>query len=279
MGREENVLIFQDTEKLIKTNQRLTSEFKKSVSGQKLILEKDRLDAINLDIYDEPAKIIVSRKRTFEAAKAYRNNKVAVHNFASASNPGGGVIHGSTAQEECLCRCSYLYFCLNMPDMWDGFYTPHRQAGNPLYNDDIIYTPGVTVFKSDTSNPVLLPENEWYKVNVITCAAPNLRAKLNDKYNTGDGKKVAKLSDNEMLEIHEKRLRRILDVAVCGGNDTVILGAFGCGAFMNKANIVAYAAKNIIRDYLHAFKNVEFAVYCSPQDDSNYKTFRLIESA
>lgn len=75
MGREENVLIFQDTEKLIKTNQRLTSEFKKSVSGQKLILEKDRLDVIDLDIYDEPAKIIVSKKRTFEAAKAYRNNK------------------------------------------------------------------------------------------------------------------------------------------------------------------------------------------------------------
>ncbi|MDD6331249.1 MAG: hypothetical protein PUA59_02160 [Clostridium sp.] len=75
MGREENVLIFQDTEKLIKTNQRLTSEFKKSVSGQKLILEKDRLDVIDLDIYDEPAKIIVSKKRTFEAVKAYRNNK------------------------------------------------------------------------------------------------------------------------------------------------------------------------------------------------------------
>lgn len=279
MGREENVLIFQDTEKLIKTSQRLISELKKSVSGQKLILEKDRLDAINLDIYDEPAKIIVSKKRTFEAAKAYRNNKVAVHNFASASNPGGGVVHGSTAQEECLCRCSYLYFCLNMPDMWDGFYTPHRQAGNPLYNDDIIYTPDVTVFKSDTDNPVLLSENEWYKVNVITCAAPNLRAKSSNKYNVGDGRKAAKLGDNEMLEIHEKRLRRILDVAVYGGNDTVILGAFGCGAFMNKANIVAYAAKNVIRDYLHAFKNIEFAVYCSPQDDSNYKTFRLIESA
>ena len=279
MGREENVLIFQDTEKSIKTSQRLTSEYKKSVSEQKLILEKDRLDAIDLDIYDETAKIIVSKKRTFEAAKAYRNNKVAVHNFASASNPGGGVIHGSTAQEECLCRCSYLYFCLNTPDMWDGFYTPHRQAGNPLHNDDIIYTPDVTVFKSDTDNPVLLPENEWYKVNVITCAAPNLRAKPSNKYNTGDGSKATKLSDNEMLEIHEKRLRRILDVAVYGGNDTVILGAFGCGAFMNKANIVAYAAKNVIRDYLHAFKNIEFAVYCSPQDDSNYKTFRLIESA
>lgn len=277
MGREENVLIFQDTERLSKTNGKLNADLKASASGQKLILETDALEKPNLDIYDEPAKVIVSKKRTFEAAKAYRDNKVAVHNFASASNPGGGVVRGSTAQEECLCRCSYLYFCLNSPDMWDGFYTPHKQARNPLHNDDIIYTPEVTVFKSDTNNPALLPENEWYKVNVITCAAPNLRAMPSNKYNTGDGKKAAKISDKEMLEIHEKRLRRILDVAVSEGNDTVILGAFGCGAFMNKANIVAYAAKNVIKEYIHAFKNIEFAIYCSPQDDTNYKTFRLIE--
>lgn len=277
MGREENVLIFQDTERLSKTNGKLNADLKASASGQKLILETDALEKPNLNIYDEPAKVIVSKKRTFEAAKAYRDNKVAVHNFASASNPGGGVVRGSTAQEECLCRCSYLYFCLNSPDMWDGFYTPHKQARNPLHNDDIIYTPEVTVFKSDTNNPALLPENEWYKVNVITCAAPNLRAMPSNKNNTGDGKKAAKISDKEMLEIHEKRLRRILDVAVSEGIDTVILGAFGCGAFMNKANIVAYAAKNVIKDYMHAFKNIEFAIYCSPQDDTNYKTFRLIE--
>lgn len=243
MGREENVLIFQDTERLSKTNGKLNTDLKASASGQKLILETDALEKTNLNIYDEPAKVIVSKKRT----------------------------------EECLCRCSYLYLCLNSPDMWDGFYTPHKQARNPLHNDDIIYTPEVTVFKSDTNNPALLPENEWYKVNVITCAAPNLRAMPSNKHNTGDGKKAAKISDKEMLEIHEKRLRRILDVAVSEGNDTVILGAFGCGAFMNKANIVAYAAKNVIKDYMHAFKNIEFAIYCSPQDDTNYKTFRSIE--
>lgn len=189
MGREENVLIFQDTERLSKTNGKLNADLKASASGQKLILETDALEKPNLNIYDEPAKVIVSKKRTFEAAKAYRDNKVAIHNFASASNPGGGVVRGSTAQEECLCRCSYLYFCLNSPDMWDGFYTPHKQARNPLHNDDIIYTPEVTVFKSDTNNPALLPENEWYKVNVITCAAPNLRAMPSNKHNTGDGKR------------------------------------------------------------------------------------------
>ncbi len=88
-------------------------------------------------------------KKSYEAAAAYKGQKVCVHNFASASNPGGGVERGASAQEECLCRCSGLYFCLTAQEMWDGFYKPHRNAGDPIHNDDIIYTPNVTVFKTD----------------------------------------------------------------------------------------------------------------------------------
>lgn len=43
MGREENVLIFQDTERLSKTNGKLNPDLKASASGQKLILETDAL--------------------------------------------------------------------------------------------------------------------------------------------------------------------------------------------------------------------------------------------
>ena len=103
--------------------------------------------------------------------------KVAVLNFASATNPGGGVTRGASAQEECLCRCSGLYSSLNVPETWDLFYTPHRKSKNPIHNDDIIYTPSVTVFKTDTVNPALMQEKDWYKVDIITCAAPNLREK------------------------------------------------------------------------------------------------------
>lgn len=131
--------------------------------------------------------VIVTKKRTFEAAEAYKNQHVAVHNFASASNPGGGVTKGANAQEECLCRCSGLYFCLNTPAMWDGFYKPHRDAHDPIHNDDTIYTQRVTVFKTDTATPQLLPEAEWYDVDVITCAAPNLRNQPSNRYNSGDG--------------------------------------------------------------------------------------------
>lgn len=59
--------------------------------------------------------------------------------------------------------------------MQNRFYTPHRQAQNPIHNDDIIYTPEVLVFKTDTAVPRRMDEAEWYAVDVITCAAPNLR--------------------------------------------------------------------------------------------------------
>lgn len=276
MGRDENVTVFKDTERLCKTNPKLSESVKKATASQKLILEGDTLADQKKDIYEDPAKVVVSKKRTYEAAAGYKGQHVAVHNFASASNPGGGVVNGASAQEECLCRCSGLYFNLNTRAMWDGFYQPHRDAHDPIHNDDIIYTPGVTVFKTDTAMPELMPESDWYDVDVITCAAPNLRNQPSNKYNTGDDNKQTVMKDKDLLALHEKRLRRILEVALSEGCDTIILGAFGCGAFQNNPEVVAQANRNVIKDYLHAFKNIEFAVYCSPRDDRNFKIFERV---
>lgn len=279
MGRNENVIVFKDTENLCKTNPRISEAVKRSTSAQKLILEGDALAEQKKDLYEDAVNVIVTKKRTFEAAAAYKNQHVAVHNFASASNPGGGVTKGANAQEECLCRCSGLYFCLNTPAMWDGFYKPHRDAHDLIHNDDIIYTPGVTVFKTDTATPQLLPESEWYDVDIITCAAPNLRNQPSNQYNSGDGNRQVKMKDKELLALHEKKLRRILEIALSEGCETIILGAFGCGAFQNNPEVVALANRNVIKDYLHAFKNIEFAVYCPPRDDSNYKVFERVLKA
>lgn len=276
MGRDENVIVFKDTENLCKTNPRISEAVKRSTSAQKLILEGDKLEDQKKGLYEDVANVIVTKKRTFEAAAAYKNQHVAVHNFASASNPGGGVTKGANAQEECLCRCSGLYFCLNTPAMWDGFYKPHRDAHDPIHNDDIIYTPRVTVFKTDTATPQLLPESEWYDVDIITCAAPNLRNQPSNRYNSGDGNRQVKMKDKELLALHEKKLRRILEVALSEGCETIILGAFGCGAFLNNPEVVALANRNVIKDYLHAFKNIEFAVYCPPHDDSNFMIFERV---
>lgn len=278
MRREDNVLIFQDTERLCKENTRLKDATRNSIASQKLILECHAITGIDKMKYKNPAQVIVSKKRSYEAASAYRGQKVCVHNFASASNPGGGVTHGANAQEECLCRCSNLYFCLNAQKMWNGFYKPHRNVQNPIHNDDIIYTQDVVVFKTDTAYPELMEESDWYLTNVITCAAPNLREHPSNRYNSGDGNKAVKISDKELMAIHEKRLKKILDVAAMEGNEVIILGAFGCGAFANDPSVVAQAAKNVIEDYKYSFKTIEFAVYCSPRDERNYKIFEKILS-
>lgn len=274
MGRYENVEVFKDTEKLVKTNARIKATVRNSTDKQKLILEDDKVIVPDINRYTEDAKVVVSRKRTYDAASAYKGMKTAVHNFASASNPGGGVERGANAQEECLCRCSGLYFNLNIRAMWDGFYRPHRAAHNPIHNDDIIYTPEVTVFKTDTANPELMDEKDWYNVDVITCAAPNLRGNPRNIYNNGNGINRIKISNKELFAIQEKRFRRILDVAAMEEEEVIILGAFGCGAFMNSPEVVSLAAKNVIKDYMRAFKVIEFAIYCSPRDDSNYKIFK-----
>ncbi len=279
MGREENIAVFQDTEHRCKTNQRLKEGIARSVAEQKLILEWDGVEdafpgkALEKNRYQRAAKVVVSKKRSFEAASAYRGKRVCVHNFASASNPGGGVTKGSSAQEECLCRCSTLYFCLNTEIPWGGFYGPHRAAHDPIHNDDCIYTPSVTVIKTDEAIPRIMPEQDWYEVSVITCAAPNLRERPSNQMNSGDGQNAVKLSYEEQVKLHEKMLRRILDVAVVAGEEVVILGAFGCGAFENDPQAVATAASNVIADYLHAFETIEFAIYCSPRDEKNFGFF------
>lgn len=274
--REENTETFRDTERMCKTCQRLRDAVDFSRSRQRLVLSEDEV-ARSASADGQPCNVIVSAKRTFEAAAAYaRTMRTCVLNFASATNPGGGVVNGSSAQEESLCRTSTLYFNLNVREMWDGFYSPHRRAGNPLHSDDIIYTPRVVVFKRDTDRPTLLAEGDWYEVDVISCAAPNLREKPSNRMNAHDGNRRIAISPDDLRRLHERRLARILDVASANGAEAVVLGAFGCGAFRNDPTVVASAAAAVIPSYRTLFRTIEFAVYCRSGDASNYTAFRNI---
>ena len=273
IGREERRQIFEDTEKAVKTIENLKKAVADSTANQKLIKESETIDAGKKE-HEKDAKIIVSTKRSYEAAEAYKDKKVCVLNFASASNPGGGVTNGASAQEECLCRTSTLYFSLNTKEMWDEFYGPHRRMRNPLHNDDIIYTPDVVVFKTDTDKPVRRKEEEWFKVDVISCAAPNLRNMPSNSYNSGDGDIPARPTDDELYQIQFRRIKRILEVAAAMKEEVLILGAFGCGAFENNPKVVAKAAKDAVELYKKNFELIEFAVFCTPDHKENYEAFR-----
>ena len=272
--RTRNALIFRDTEELYRTDETLKTVVADSRASQQLILEGDTVD------YELPAaragKVVVSGKRTLEASEAYakQGKRVCVLNFASATNPGGGVVHGSSAQEEAICRCSTLYPCLDMKEMWYGFYIPHREADNPLYNDDCIFTPAVKVFKSDTSEPELLPEEDWWDVDVITCAAPNLRHTPSNRMNPNAGSKRAEISEGELKKLHEKRIERIFEIAIANKADVLILGAFGCGAFRNPPEVVAQVFAEFTKKYKNCFDAIEYAVHHREYEAENYEVFK-----
>lgn len=97
MSSFENVEIFEDTKRLCEANRKIKDALVRSVNNQKLILEGTELPAVDKARFADEAEIVVSTKRTFEAAAGYADQKVAVHNFASATNPGGGVTRGSSA--------------------------------------------------------------------------------------------------------------------------------------------------------------------------------------
>ncbi len=115
-------------------------------------------------------------------------------------------------------------------------------------NDDLIYTPDVVVFKKDERTdpvyPQMMEQEDWYKVNVITCAAPQMMG-------------ITRLPDN-YEDIIRSRIKKILDVAAKEGNEVVVLGVWGCGAFKNPVEVVARIFAESLRNY--NFKIVEFAL-------------------
>lgn len=271
--REQNAEIFKDTERRYQADEKLKAAIKNSIEKQKLILSDEQVK-ISIE-KEKTGKVIVSGKRTIEASENYAKHrkKVCIHNFASATNPGGGVTRGSSAQEEAICRCSTLFPCLNTKAMWDGFYGPHRAASNPLYNDDCIYTPSVKVFKSDTGIPKLLQEANWWDVDVITCAAPNLRSVPSNRMNPNAGSKKANISNKELKELLTSRIEKIFHVAIAGGAEVLILGAFGCGAFCNPPRVVAEVFAECTEKYRYYFDAIEYAVYHTEREKENYETF------
>lgn len=274
--RMKNVEIFEDSVALMNENENLQRSIEASISKQRLYLEAEEV-GVRRKVKSN-TKTVVSKKRSFEAAAEYARDgkKVCVLNFASSTNPGGGVTRGSSAQEECLCRCSTLYPCLNIEKMWDAFYGPHRAAGNPLYNDDCLYTPGVVVFKSDVSFPERMEEADWYQVDVITCAAPNLRSVPSNFMNPCAGETPAEIENEKLYKLHQQRIEKIFRIAAVNRAEILILGAFGCGAFCNPPEVVAKAFKAVQEKYTSYFETIEYAVFCGRYETENYQVFRKV---
>lgn len=247
-----------DTVSRISSVPELADAVKNSIDSQFMVSKDEVIDIPTAEECN--THFICSGKRSFEAAKGYPGKKIAVLNFAN-NHTIGGAPFSAGAQEESLCRCSTLYPCLQA--MKDPFYKKHQNdytSGklSDMGNDDLIYTPDVIVFKTDERTdpiiPEMLPREEWYKVNIITCAAPENRHR-------------ASLPAN-YEQIITSRIKKILDIAAREGNEVLILGAWGCGAFGNPIDVVAKVFCTLLKNY--NFETVEFALSSGDGSDSAF---------
>ena len=271
---EERIAVFQDTIYWCDNNPDLKKSIDKAKKATQIFYE-DSYPPFDASI-ERPERITVTSERSFEAAvrlsKEKPGSKIAVLNFANAFRPGGGVKKGASAQEECLCRTSTLYPLLARNSMRE-FYEYHDKKGTAKSSDSLIYIEGVVICKTDVELPQRMPKDEWVSVDVITMAAPDLRQSSN-QYAPLVGGEVY-MNDAELFGYHVKRAIHMLTVAAFKGADTLVLGAFGCGAFRNNPEVVARAYKTALNEFPKVFDRVVFAVICRPGEVSrNYEVFK-----
>ena len=89
--RKRRIETFNDTKKLYGNLLFLRKSIMDSMAGQKLFKEGESYGFSKTHDTAQDAEVIVSGKRSLEAAMTYarQGKKVCVLNFASATNPGG----------------------------------------------------------------------------------------------------------------------------------------------------------------------------------------------
>jgi uncharacterized protein (TIGR02452 family) len=180
----------------------------------------------------------------------------AALNFASATHPGGGFLSGARAQEEYLARSSGLYACLRGNPM----YAFHRARHDPLYTDYVIYSPEVPVFRADDGTLLETP----YTVGMITSPAVN----------------AAALPPERLAEIGPAMWQRILKVLSAGvvhAHDSIVLGAWGCGAFGNNSSQIARLFRQALdENFKDAYRHVIFAILDRSPEKKTIGPFRRV---
>ncbi|MGV9350716.1 TIGR02452 family protein [Streptomyces spiralis] len=188
----------------------------------------------------------VTGESSLAAARRLSGPPVAVLNFASARNPGGGYLNGAQAQEEAVCRASALHTCLLGAK---EFYDHHRAHRDPLYSDRVIHSPAVPVFRDDGHRLL----DEPYTAGFLTAAAPNAGVVLRD----------APERAGELPHALAVRAERVLETAAAHGYRRLVLGAWGCGVFRNDPAQVAGAFRALLTPggrFADAFEHVVFGV-------------------
>ena len=200
----------------------------------------------------------------------------ALLNMASLYHPGGGVLTGSSAQEEDLCRRSNLAISLyqfSLPggrygDLADMVGVKRRAERYPMDNTyGGIYSPDITFFRATKDEGYALLD-EPFKAAVISVASLNYNPKHG--HNSLDNGNIPE-SDKPVLK---EKIRTILRIGALKRHDALVLGALGCGAFCTPPAQMARLFHEVLKEneFEGRFRKIVFAIIDSPSSN-NFKPF------
>lgn len=258
-----NIAIAKETKKIICDGEYL-------LDGQVITLPLS--DCANVKVYSPEAgdcllrehtkveekrlyNISITAEDSFQAAKKYENPLVM--NFANAHNPGGGFELGANAQEEALCRCSTLYASISSNDAKEMYRYNNSHISD--VESDYMLLSSVCVFRNEKCELIADP----FIAGVITVPAPNRMGM------------AALTSEKKIGQVMMKRIRIMLLIAKENGYKSLVLGAWGCGAFHNKPeNVAGYFKQVLVEEgYAQYFNEICFAIY-GKEDGRNITAFR-----
>lgn len=171
---------------------------------------------------------------------------MAVLDFASFTNPGGGYIQGYLGQEATLCADSYLYNVLDKQRKWYG-ENRRRNINCELYRNRALVVPTVRFDRNHVHA----------YADVIVSAAPNAK-RARQEYRVGD---------DALLDALRDRIRFVLAICDELGREKLVLGAWGCDNNGFDAEAVAELFRKELASGDFKVKQVFFAVPSTRWDE------------
>lgn len=229
----ERIDCWADTQKLVKKYEAPPKSIKFKFDPELKMEKKYSRTPIQIDDAD-----------TIECALLLQKNEYnpLVLNLADDTFPGGCINSGAHTQEESLFRCTNLCSTLKLTNV---LY--------PIKDDEAILSKNIRILKTTEQKGWKIINTPIYMDFISACG---IRMPKVDYTN----EKNPKFKLDKDIEKMIKKVELILQVAYLAGNDSIVLGALGAGAFNSPPKHTAEIFKEVLKENDGIFKRIHFAI-------------------